>query len=48
MSMSISGFGVYVLSGESVVVVVGNYKFVVGLMRKVVFLVCIKLFYYFC
>src|SRR5690606_41391529 len=33
-STGTSGFGAYALSGESVVVVVGNYEFAAGLTRK--------------
>jgi hypothetical protein len=33
-STGTSGFGAYALSGESVVVVVGNYEFAAGFTRK--------------
>lgn len=40
--MSTSGFGAYALSGESVVVVVGNYEFAAGLTRKAAPSACTK------
>ncbi len=45
-STGTSGFGAYALSGESVVVVVGNYKFAAGLTRKAAPSACTKLSHY--
>ena len=44
--MSTSGFGAYALSGESVVVVVGNYEFAAGLTRKAAPSACTKSSHY--
>ena len=44
--MSTSGFGAYALSGESVVVVVGNYEFAAGFTRKAAPSACTKSSHY--
>src|SRR5690606_42098045 len=43
-STGTGGFGAYALSGESVVVVVGNYEFAAGLTRKAAPSACARRF----